>query len=418
MAVPQPLGGAEGGGSRAPPRTKLAARQRSRPVPSARAEPGSGTAGGAARLGVLPPRCHPPPAPSRHPDLSLAPSPPFPPERRQLPRERGHRWPRRTGSPFGRPTPTPNPIPRPDPNPTLGVRDGGARRGKQHIPERPDGAPHRAAPRGGTAATGTRERLPARAPRRGAPPVPVRSCGFKSGRSGAMCSAPNKSNNKGGRRTPPPPPGAGAAGSPGGGPRPRPAPAPPRPARTCTDGLGRRSGAAAAPPPPPSRRSLFADAGPGPAPPSPPARRRPSPPSLPPASRRAGPLPAAAVSGASLFSAARSGRGGPGCAGGACPFKKQREAPDRVPAPGGTGGARGGDRGGTGGGGVARCARVPRDQACHGPQPSWSAGPPRGAPTPAREHRAGPGTGGAGHPPPSSSGPLPLPAASPRRDRP
>ncbi|XP_014731392.1 PREDICTED: translation initiation factor IF-2-like [Sturnus vulgaris] len=247
----------------------------------------SGRAGLRGCRGSRPPRgsCHAAATRRRlRPGTTSSPvalSPSFPREHRQLHRERGVT----AGSAApaapseGRPGP-PNPTPRPDPNPTLGVRDGDARRGERHIPDRTDGAPHRAAPRGGTAATGTWERTPARAPRRGALPVPVRSCGFKSDRSGAMCSAPNKSNNKGGRRTPPPPPGAGAVGGPGGGPRPRPAPAPPRSARTCTDGLGRRSGAAAAPPPPPSRRSLFADAGPGPAPPAGPP---PALPSLPPA---------------------------------------------------------------------------------------------------------------------------------------
>lgn len=223
-------------------------------------------------------------------------------------------------------------------------------------------------------------------------PDRARSCGFKSGRSGAMCSAPNKSNNKGGRRAPLPPPGAGAAGGPGGGPRPAPAPHHPPLARTYLHRwpgppLRCRCGA-----PAPSRRSLFADAGPGPAPP--PARRRPSLPSSlpPPAPRRAGPLPAAAVSGASLFSAARggkiaaSGRGSSRRTGmgerGACPFKnRRRDAPDRVTTLGRPRGrARLAMAGGGGGTGEA-ARRVPRDQACHAPQPSWrrGAGPPRGA---------------------------------------
>ncbi|XP_053812926.1 basic proline-rich protein-like [Vidua chalybeata] len=214
----------------------------------------SGTAGFRGCRRSRPPwgSCHPAATHLRlcpgTPSSPVAPSPPFPGGRRQLPRERGHRWLRRTGSPFGRTTPTPNPTPRPDPKPTLGVRDGGARRGEQHNPERTDGAPHRAAPRGGTAATGSRERTPARAPRRGALPVPVRICGFKSGRSGAMCSAPNKSNNKGGRRTPPPPPGAGAVGGPGAGPRPRPAPAPPGPHLLLLPGLLPGPGDPPAPP--------------------------------------------------------------------------------------------------------------------------------------------------------------------------
>lgn len=215
-------------------------------------------------------------------------------------------------------------------------------------------------------ATGTREHTPARAPRRGAPLVPVRSCGFKSGRSRAMCSAPNKSNNKGGHWTPPPPPGAGAVGGPGGGPRPRPSPAPPGPHVPAP-----MAWAAAPVPlrrPRPLPPAALCSPTPGPGLPPPPARRRPSPPSLPPASRRAGPLPAAAVSGASLFSAARSGRGGQKCAAVPVPLRTSgthRTESQRPGAPGaraaGAGGNEGGGRGtGVGGRRGARASHVTR----------------------------------------------------------
>ncbi|XP_068004631.1 basic proline-rich protein-like [Melanerpes formicivorus] len=298
-----PRWGGGRGGSQAPPRTKLAARQRSRPGPSAQAELSSGAAG-EPPAPLSPPRgsCHPDatrrrPRPSTS-GSSVAPSSPFPSCRGQLLTG--------AGSPLAQPQSPRRADPKPQPS-SQGAVSGPVAHGGASGTSR--STPMGAAPRQGIPPYSTPVghpslQSPSAGSQPGRQPTPPaaaeESCRWRVGRGAVAlrAAAPGpcaRRQTKAITKAAAGPrccrhrcPGQVSPGVRWAAPAPlTPSPAPPSlPALTCTDGLGRRSGAAAAPPPPPA---ALCSPTPGPGLPPPPATGPPLPPSR--LSPPAGPAP-------------------------------------------------------------------------------------------------------------------------------